>query len=104
VSVEEYPSRPESVEEIREAVSREAKRYDKIFQDARVLAAENGLKIEAHVMRGYPVPIIVELANALRADLIVIGATSHGNLYENIIESHTHNIVQLAPCSVLIVK
>lgn len=104
VCVEEYPSLPKSTQEIREAVSAQSGRFHRVLEEAHDLGRQQGFEIHSHVLAGYPVPAIVELANELHADLLVIGATSHSAIYERIIESRTHEIVQLASCSVVIVK
>jgi nucleotide-binding universal stress UspA family protein len=53
---------------------------------------------------GHPVRDIVKLADDLKADLVVIGAKGHSELYERMIGSRADRIVQLAPCPVLVVK
>lgn len=46
----------------------------------------------------------IELALALKADLLVIGATGHSAFYERMIGSRADRLIQLAPCPVLVIK
>ncbi|QHT59520.1 universal stress protein [Paenibacillus lycopersici] len=53
---------------------------------------------------GNPAKIIVERAEETRCDLIVIGNRGHGAFMEHVLGSVSHNVVQHAKASVLIVK
>jgi nucleotide-binding universal stress UspA family protein len=104
VCVEEIDYMPEFIEEVREETTTAARRFHKVLQRARAMAAESEVKLETHVLAGHPVRDIVELAKEIKADLLVIGATGHSALYERMIGSRADRIVQLAPCPVLVVK
>jgi nucleotide-binding universal stress UspA family protein len=104
VSVEEIPSMPEYIEEIRETTATAGRRFHSVFQNARVMAEQNQLTVHIHLLAGHPVRRVVELADELGADLLVIGATGHSALYERMIGSRADRIIQLAPCPVLVVK
>jgi Universal stress protein UspA and related nucleotide-binding proteins len=101
VCVEEVPYMPEHrSEEVRVA----GRRFHGVLQKARSLAQQHRIEIETHVQAGHPVRTIVDLANELGADLLVIGATGHSQLYERMIGSRADRLVHLAPCPVLVVK
>jgi nucleotide-binding universal stress UspA family protein len=104
VCVEEIPSLPEFIEEIRETTAVAGRRFHKVVQSARGRAEQERLVLHSHVLAGHPVHTIVELAGRLPADLLVIGARGHSALYERMIGSRADRIVQLAPCPVLVVK
>jgi nucleotide-binding universal stress UspA family protein len=104
VSVEEIDYMPEFIEEIREQTGTAARRYHKVLQRARGMAAESHVKLDTHVIAGHPVRDIVEFAKELEVELLVIGATGHSALYDRLIGSRADRIVQLAHCPVLIVK
>src|SRR5262249_55384424 len=104
VSVEEIDYMPEYIEEIREETGPAVRRFHKVVQRARTMADERHVKLHKHIMAGRPVRDIVELAEDIKADLLVIGATGHSALYERLIGSRADRIVQLAPCPVLVVK
>jgi len=104
VSIEEIPSMPEYIEEIREEKGTAARRYHAVIQRANAMAQEHHVKLQTHILAGHPVRDIVELAKELKADLLVIGATGHSAIYERTIGSRADRMVQLAPCPVLVVK
>jgi nucleotide-binding universal stress UspA family protein len=95
---------PEFIEEIREETGTAARRFHKVLQRARAKAEENHIKLHIHVIAGHPVRDIVQLAEELKAELLIIGATGHSALYERLIGSRADRIVQLAHCPVLVVK
>ena len=104
ICVEEIPSMPEYIEEIRETTATAACRFHNVLQKSRGMAEQSHLKIETHVLAGHPVRTVVELARELGSDLLVIGATGRSALYERMIGSRADRIIQLAPCPVLVVK
>jgi nucleotide-binding universal stress UspA family protein len=104
VCVEEIDYMPEFIEEIREETGTAARRFHKVQQRARAKAEENHIKLHIHVIAGHPVRDIVEVAEELKAELLIIGATGHSALYERLIGSRADRIVQLAHCPVLVVK
>ena len=104
VCVEEIPQMPEYIEEVREAKGLAALRFRPVVERARLLAEQSGIDIQVHVVSGHPVRMIVDLVDAIGADLLVIGAIGHSALYERMIGSRADRIVQLATCPVLVVK
>ncbi len=63
-----------------------------------------GLEIEALVREGYPATVIVEEAESLEADLVVIGTHGLSGLKHMLLGSIAERVVQKAPCPVLTVK
>jgi nucleotide-binding universal stress UspA family protein len=104
VSVLEIDYMLEFVEEVREEAGAARRRLHPVLQRAQEMAARSGVKLETHVLTGHPVRDIVALADEIRADLLIIGATGHSALYERMIGSRADRIVQLARCPVLVVK
>jgi len=104
VCVEEIPPMPEYIEEIREAKGIAARRFHRVVEQARHLAAEQNVAFHVHILSGHPVRVILDLAAEIGADLLVIGATGHSALYERMIGSRADRIVQLAKCPVLVAK
>ena len=68
------------------------------------MAEQREVKLQTHVLAGHPVRTIADLVNELGADLLVIGATGHSQLYERMIGSRADKLVHLASCPVLVVK
>jgi nucleotide-binding universal stress UspA family protein len=104
VSVEEISYVPDSIEEIREEKGSAARRFHAVIRRANAMADARNIKLKTHILTGHPVRDIVNLAKALDADLLVIGATGHSAFYERMIGSRADRLVQLAPCPVLVVK
>jgi universal stress protein A len=104
VSVEEISYLPDFIEEIREEKGVAARRFRIVVDKARAIAARRGVELHTHTVVGHPVRTIVNLAAELKADLLVIGAAGHSQLYERMIGSRADRIVHLAPCPVLVVK
>jgi nucleotide-binding universal stress UspA family protein len=104
VSVEEIDYMPEFIEEVRQQTGTAARRFHKVLQRARAMAEESHVNLHTHVLAGHPVRDIVELAKELEVELLIIGATGHSALYDRLIGSRADRIVQLAHCSVLVVK
>ena len=104
ISVEEIDYMPEFMEEVSEERGTAARRYHSVIQRARGMAEQSRVKLQTHVVAGHPVRDIVDIAGAIKVELLVIGATGHSALYERLIGSRADRIVQLAPCPVLVVK
>ena len=104
ISVEEIDHLPEFIEEVREEARTVGRRFHGVLQRARQIAAEKGINLHTHVVAGHPVRDVVELAADLKADLLVIGARGHSELYERMLGSRADRIVHLASCPVLVVR
>ena len=104
VSVEEIDYMPEFIEEVREETGTAARRFHAVVNRARAMAEERQVKLKTHVLAGHPVRDIVKLANDLKADLRVVGATGHSALYDRLVGSRADRLVHLSPCPVLVVK
>jgi nucleotide-binding universal stress UspA family protein len=104
VSVEEIDHMPEFIEEIRQETGTAARRFHTVLQRARAMAEQNHVKLHTHVLAGHPVRDIVELANELKVDLLVIGSSGHSPLYDRMIGSRAQNILHHAHCPGLVVK
>lgn len=59
---------------------------------------------EIHVRLGRPAQVIVELADAIPADLIVVGSHGLRGLRRALLGSAAEAVVRHAPCSVLVVR
>jgi nucleotide-binding universal stress UspA family protein len=104
VCVEELSEFPEIIEEVRAEKIAADIRYRKVVHRAREMADRRGLRFQLHLVTGHPVRSIVSLAGELGADLLVIGATGHSTFFERMIGTRADRIVEMAPCSVLVVR
>jgi nucleotide-binding universal stress UspA family protein len=104
VSVEEIPYLPETIEEVREDVRTDARRFQAVINRASAMAGARGVELHTHVLAGHPVRDIIDLATDLRADLLIVGASGHSALYDRMIGSRADRLVHLSPCQVLVVR
>lgn len=68
------------------------------------LFPEKNIQVSTEILIGTPETKIVEIASAMKADLVIVG--SHGyNLWERLLlGSVSDTVVHKAPCSVMVVK
>jgi nucleotide-binding universal stress UspA family protein len=104
VCVEEISEFPETIGEVKNEKRIADRRYRGILKRAEALAAEQGVKVQTHLLTGHPVRDILILAGELGADLLVIGATGHSTFYERLIGGRADRLVDLAPCPVLVAR
>ncbi len=58
---------------------------------------------EAHVVHGPGVTMILEEANNVRADYIIMGSHGHGRIYDLLVGSTASGVIKKAKCGVIIV-
>ncbi len=100
----ELPSYVVAVGDLDEMKRRKDAYYEQLGQEARELAKAAGTSITPHVKSGHAVDKIVEFSKEGKFDLVVVGFTGHGRLFERIWGGTSRNIARFAPCAVLIVK
>lgn len=104
ICVEELPNLADFIEEVKDATALAERRFEAVRRRALDQAAAADVSVQIHVVVGHPVRDIVQLANDLKAELLVIGATGHSAFYERMIGSRADRIMQLASCPVMVVK
>jgi nucleotide-binding universal stress UspA family protein len=98
--ITEYPAGLPDAAEVVAQGEKNADRELAKFADrlkADFIAAE-----AVHVV-GNPIPSIVEQAEAIHADYIVMGSHGHTALYDLLVGSTTHGVLMRAKCPVIIV-
>jgi nucleotide-binding universal stress UspA family protein len=104
VCVEEVPYVPTTIDEVVEQENEEKRRFAPVIKRARKLAALRGATVAVHEVTGHPVRTIVEMVEAQRFGLLVIGFHGHAAIYERLIGGTADRLVRLAPAAVLVVK
>jgi len=105
ISVEEdLPKYAATVGEVLEAKAEKNGYFGKINDEAREIAAKEGIVLHTRVVPGHEVETIVDYAREHHFDLLVIGFMGHSKIYGRIWGSTSQNITRLAPCAVMIVK
>jgi nucleotide-binding universal stress UspA family protein len=86
------------------ALSRELRRGRDVLDEARAVAAAEGVAAETELLEGDPAERIVELARLRGADLIVVGCRDRGAIAEALLGSVSRAIVHDADRPVLVAK
>ena len=77
---------------------------DSVWATAEPLLAELSIAVKRVDLTGYPADALVEYAEGVGADMIVIGSRGRGELAALFLGSTSHRILHLAHCDVLVVK
>jgi nucleotide-binding universal stress UspA family protein len=96
----EYAPLMENIAEITAAGERAAAKNLANLQD---LLQKQGVSTETVQLNGAPVQHIVEQANRLAADYIVMGSHGHTALYDLLVGSTTHGVLLRVKCPVVII-
>lgn len=104
ICVEEVPRFPASIDEVIEDKADENHVFANVVTKATAEAKAHHFKLTTHVVAGHPVPRIIELIEEHHFDLLVVGFMGHTALYNRLIGSTTDRLVEMAPCSVYVVK
>jgi nucleotide-binding universal stress UspA family protein len=77
----------------------------RLLKNAAAIAREKGAdSIEVMLCEGNPAEAILDTAKQVDADLIVLGTRGLSGLKELLLGSVSHKVIQLSPCSCLVVK
>ena len=104
ITVEEIPRFPGSIDEVAGEIESADRRFAPVVSKSKAMAAAHGLTLHCHVLPGHAVSTIVEFCRERAFDLLVTGFMGHSQLYNRIIGSTTDRLVDLAPCTVIVVK
>ena len=100
VAINDYGVNAEALEEAlaagEQGAQKQLARYEKRLQLDR-------LRGSIMLLKGPPVPLILEQCEKLGADLVVMGSHGHGALYNLIVGSTTQGVLRKATCPVIIV-
>ena len=75
---------------------------DAVWQ--RMAPILEGAEVNRVDLEGYPPDALVAHAEAVSADLIVVGSRGRGDLASLLLGSTSHRVVNHAPCDVLVVR
>ena len=92
------PGRVESEEQVDTRHHREA------VERAEIVLKRPGVRIEGFVIRGRPASVIVDEAGAMGADVVVLGSRGHGSIATMVLGSTASEVVDHAPCPVLVAR
>ncbi|NER80712.1 MAG: universal stress protein [Leptolyngbya sp. SIO1D8] len=75
----------------------------KLLAQAKDLFSQQGVESKTLEKEGQPAFVICDVADEIQADLIIMGCRGVGLIEENVSESVTNRVINLAPCPVLVV-
>ena len=75
-----------------------------LAEQVELVEETGGAVAEAHMLRGRPADVIVDLGEEVEADLIVVGSRGLGAVGRLLVGSVSEGVVHHAPCPVLIVR
>jgi nucleotide-binding universal stress UspA family protein len=105
ISVEEaLPHYAATVGEVLEAKAEKNGYFTRVNQEAKEMAAKEGVTLHTRVVAGHEVQAIVDYAGENHFDLMVIGFMGHSKIYDRVWGSTSQNITRLVPCTVMVVK
>jgi nucleotide-binding universal stress UspA family protein len=87
----------------RDYVAQEHKEHREQMLELRDRLASEGLEVHSLMVQGPTVEKILEEADRLNADLVVVGSHGHGALRHLILGSVSEGVIQDASCAVLVV-
>jgi nucleotide-binding universal stress UspA family protein len=82
----------------------EARHHREAISRAELTLKRPGLKVEGFLLRGRPASSIVDEASSMDADLVVLGSRGHGAIATMVLGSTASEVVDHAPCPVLIAR
>ena len=88
---------------VRELIAAEIRRAKSRLERYQRLLAENGLESEALVVSGQIADKVLEKAEELDVDRIVLGSHGRGALYQMLVGSVCERVLRRAHCSVVVV-
>lgn len=79
-------------------------RDEEVLDDAKAVAEREGVPARTALLRGDPIMEIVRYAEAIDADLIVVGSRGHGAIASALLGSVSRGILRASTLPVLIVR
>ncbi len=84
-------------------VMKSAKKVEQLLKDAQAFFSSQGIEAEILEKEGQPAFVICDVADEIKANLIVMGCRGLGLTDEGSHDSVSNRVINLTPCPVLIV-
>jgi nucleotide-binding universal stress UspA family protein len=104
LSVIEIPYWPAAVGEVDEQRALLEDSFRQLHDEARRLAAQEGVSLQTLVKAGHPAQTLVNTARAGEFDLLVIGQSGHSGVWGTFLGTTADKVVRHAPCTVMVVR
>ncbi len=99
----EFTSMPGDVQLARDLNADEIKREHAQLLGISATLRENGTETQAILLKGDAAKLIIEKAEDLQAEIIILGSHGHGLLRKALLGSVSESVIRHARCNVLIV-
>jgi len=83
---------------------RDARHLREAIGRAETVLKRDGLTLDGFLVRGRPASSIVDEAEGMNADLVVVGSRGHGTIATMVLGSTAAEVVDHAPCPVLVAR
>jgi nucleotide-binding universal stress UspA family protein len=104
LSVEEpLPHYASAAEEVLAEETLVAAYFEELLTSAYNEAANAGITLQTETVRGHASRAIVQFAEQIEADLIIVGQHGHAGILDRMLGSTSDRVVDTATCSVLVV-
>ncbi len=105
LSIDIYAGYQPSTEEIESAVKENAEKIlETTGNKLRAIFAEKNITVVTELLTGSPESRIVEKAEEISADLIIVGSHGYNRWERLLLGSVSDSVIHHAPCSVLVVR
>jgi nucleotide-binding universal stress UspA family protein len=104
ICVEELPRFPATIDEVEEERAELGGGFAKRVEAAKAKAAAAGVPFAAYVVAGRPVSSVAEFVERRGYDLLVVGHMGHSGLYNRVVGTAADRLIDLARCTVMVVK
>jgi nucleotide-binding universal stress UspA family protein len=104
LAVGRLPEYAETRDEVEDAKEQAEQFYRERLREAAAALESQGIAVQTHMEYGKPSDAIVRVAEAIGADLIILGTNPHSVLHRRIVGATADKVVDRAPCTVMVVR
>jgi nucleotide-binding universal stress UspA family protein len=94
---------PGDIQLSRDVSAEEIKREHRELLGISSRLREQGLDTQAMLLKGIPANLILEKAQELKADMIILGSHGHGLFHKALLGSVSESVIRHAHCNVMVV-
>lgn len=104
ISIAELARYPGAIDEIEDEQHTAQRLFQKIQKAAVARVTGVGLIAHTEIRGGHAAQALPEFTHQVKADLLVIGHSGHSGIWGKLLGTTADKVVDLAPCSVLVVR
>jgi nucleotide-binding universal stress UspA family protein len=104
VSIMELPRYPGAIDEVEDEQHTAQRFFQKIQKEAVARVTAAGLVVHSEIRAGHAAQALPHYVLEMKGDLLVIGHSGRSGIWGKLLGTTADKVVDLAPCSVLIVR